>query len=148
MNPLIKNFLLMTRTIPDKISSMIPIPVMLCSRKAGAGQPHMDTPIEKYINMSRKIRELISLFLNTGISLFSSLSSMLLKRFPSCFFPSISAPYPASLTALMTAFSSAVPVTLIEFVRSDTLQEVTPSTEDTAFSTCAWHAAQLIPVTL
>ena len=41
----------------------------------------------------------------------------------------------------------AVPSTLIEFVKRLTVQEVTPSTFETAFSTCALHAAQLMPVT-
>ena len=36
----------------------------------------------------------------------------------------------------------------MEFVRRLTAHEVTPGTALTAFSTCAWQAAQLIPVTL
>jgi hypothetical protein len=47
----------------------------------------------------------------------------------------------------MIAAGEAVPSTPIELVRRLTLQEVTPSTFETAFSTRAWQAAQLMPVT-
>ena len=47
----------------------------------------------------------------------------------------------------MTDCGLAVPSTLMELVSRLTEQEVTPSTLDTAFSTRALHAAQLIPVT-
>ena len=43
--------------------------------------------------------------------------------------------------------SSALPLTLIEFVSRLTAHSVTPGTSFTAFSTLALHAAQLIPVT-
>jgi hypothetical protein len=52
------------------------------------------------------------------------------------------------VTAAMTALASAVPSTFMEFVKRLTEQSVTPSTEATAFSTRALHAAQLMPVTL
>ena len=42
----------------------------------------------------------------------------------------------------------AVPSTPMEFIRRFTEHEVTPSTFETAFSTLALHAAQLMPVTL
>ena len=47
----------------------------------------------------------------------------------------------------MTLSALAVPSTPIEFVSRLTEQEVTPSTLETAFSTRALQAAQLIPVT-
>ena len=62
--------------------------------------------------------------------------------------PFSEAPYPASSTAAMTAAGKAVPYTPIEFVNRLTEQEVTPGTCETAFSTRALQAAQLIPVTV
>ena len=47
----------------------------------------------------------------------------------------------------MTADGSALPSTPMELVRRLTEQAVTPGTFDTAFSTRALHAAQLMPVT-
>ena len=44
--------------------------------------------------------------------------------------------------------AEAVPSTPIEFVKRLTEQPVTPGTFNTAFSTRALHAAQLMPVTL
>ena len=58
------------------------------------------------------------------------------------------APYPASVTARITSSGEAFPSTPIVFVRRLTEHESTPATLDTAFSTLAWHAAQLIPVTI
>ena len=46
------------------------------------------------------------------------------------------------------ALSAAVPSTPMEFVSRLTEQDVTPGTLETAFSTRALHAAQLMPVTL
>ena len=57
------------------------------------------------------------------------------------------APYPAAVTAAIISSAEAVPSTPIEFVSRLTEQEFTPGTFDTAFSTRALHAAQLIPVT-
>src|SRR5699024_9081825 len=57
-------------------------------------------------------------------------------------------PYPASSTAAMISVGDAVPSTPMELVSRLTEQDVTPGTLDTAFSTRALHAAQLIPVTL
>jgi len=48
----------------------------------------------------------------------------------------------------MTASAAAVPSTPIEFVSRLTEQAVTPGTFETAFSTLALQAAQLIPVTV
>ena len=58
------------------------------------------------------------------------------------------APYPAFSTACMIVSGEAVPSTASVLVKRLTLQLVTPSTLETAFSTRAWHAAQLIPVTV
>jgi hypothetical protein len=62
--------------------------------------------------------------------------------------PFFEAPYPASSTALIISAADAVPSTPIELVSRLTEHPVTPGTFDTAFSTLALHAAQLIPVTL
>ena len=48
----------------------------------------------------------------------------------------------------MISSGAALPSTAIEFVRRLTLQDLTPSTRETAFSTFCWQAAQLIPVIL
>ena len=48
----------------------------------------------------------------------------------------------------MISPSAAVPSTPMEFVSRLTAQEVTPGTAETAFSTRAWQAAQLMPVTV
>ena len=48
----------------------------------------------------------------------------------------------------MTSPAAALPSTPMEFVKRLTEQDVTPGTLDTAFSTRAEQAAQLIPVTL
>ena len=58
------------------------------------------------------------------------------------------APYPAASTAAMISPDEAVPSTPMELVRRLTEQLFTPGTFDTAFSTRAEQAAQLIPVTL
>ena len=48
----------------------------------------------------------------------------------------------------MISAGAALPSTPIEFVRRLTEHDETPGTFDTAFSTRAWQAAQLIPVTV
>ncbi len=48
----------------------------------------------------------------------------------------------------MTVSGEISPSTLMELVSRLTEQEVTPGSELTAFSTRAWQAAQLIPVTI
>ena len=57
------------------------------------------------------------------------------------------APYPASSTAFIISAGLTLPCTPIEFVKRLTEQLSTPESFDTAFSTRALHAAQLIPVT-
>ena len=58
------------------------------------------------------------------------------------------APYPAFSTACIMVSAEAEPSTARVLVRRLTLQLVTPSSLETAFSTRAWQAAQLIPVTV
>ena len=72
MNPFTKNFLFITNMIPARSISVTAMPVMLSFRTGGTGQPHIDTPIDKYMSIRRNMIELISLFLRTGVSLSSS----------------------------------------------------------------------------
>src|SRR5699024_5365803 len=107
-------------------------------------------PMDTYISGIRKHSEAISLRLNTGVSL-SFKSSSSAAREPLLFAasaPFCEAPYPASSTAAMISSGWAVPSTPMEFVRRLTEHDDTPGTLDTAFSTRALHAAQLIPVTV
>ena len=112
------------------------------------------TPMEKYINMIRKMIDARSLRFKTGVSLSLSISSSALMVFPAAeedaasLAPFIEAPYPASSTALITAAGEALPSTPMELVSKLTEHESTPGTLDTAFSTRALQAAQLMPVTL
>ena len=102
-------------------------------------------PIDRYINGIKKHRDAIRRFLKTGVSLSFNKSSS--EKLLCVCVPFFFAPYPASSTALMIADGSAVPSTPIEFVNKLTEQDVTPSTLETAFSTRALQAAQLMPVT-
>ena len=107
-------------------------------------------PIEKYIRTIRKPTERPTLFLSADISLLSDLSPASDDSPPDSFFLLISlsdAPYPARSTAIMSS-AETFPSTPISPVNRLTEQESTPFTADTAFSTRAEHAAQLIPVTL
>ena len=104
-------------------------------------------PIVIYMSMRRKTTDAASLFFSLGVSVSRSRAS---SPGAVCFeTPSsrLEAPYPAFSTALMISEEDAVPSTLMEFVRRLTAQEETPGTSETAFSTLAWHAAQLMPVT-
>src|SRR5699024_3406723 len=81
----------------------------------------------------------------------SSASAMETPLPPACsaaWCPFSEAPYPAASTAAMISDGDAVPSTPIELVSRLTEQDVTPGTLETAFSTRALHAAQLMPVTL
>ena len=94
-----------------------------------------------------------SLFLRTGVSLSLRASSFaaMTSEYEPLFFagpPLRDAPYPAFSTAEMISEAEAVPSTPMELVSRLTEQDVTPGTPQTAFSTLALHAAQLIPVTL
>ena len=118
---------------------------------AGAGQFHIICPIEKYIKGSKKQREAIRRFRKIGVSLsFKNSSSEEKEASFSVWFaaPFGEAPYPASSTAAIISCAAAFPSTPIELVSRLTEQEVTPVTFETAFSTRALQAAQLIPVTL
>ena len=97
--------------------------------------------------------------MSTGVSRSfnaSSSAASLADRLPAVFpaAPAVSpvplgaAPYPAFSTACMIVSGEAVPSTASVLVKRLTLQLVTPSTLETAFSTQAWQAAQLIPVTV
>ena len=123
---------------------MSPIPTLLWCSQCGIGAPHM-CPIEKYINTSSTATEAISRFLSLGVSRSASSSAAAAGAAP--FAPFTLAPYPAFSTARMISAGAAVPSTPIEFVSRLTAHEVTPGTAETAFSTRAEHAAQLMPVT-
>ena len=147
LKPLIKNFWLITMTIPARSSCTRPIAIWLSSNHAGSGHPHIICPMEKYINTSKNPTDAISLRFKTGVSL----SSSAVASAPDGFFspaPFSEAPYPACSTAAMICSGGTSPSTPIELVRRLTEQEVTPGTLPTAFSTLALQAAQLIPVTL
>ena len=160
LNPLIKNFWLITIIIIVRSICISPIATWLPSRIDGSGQPHIICPIEIYISTIRNPTDVISLFFNTGVTLSFNISSCdaYIPCEPLfCDVPLLSdavcdvfkdAPYPASSTAFITASSLAIPSTPIELVRRLTEQFSTPSTFDTAFSTRLLHAAQLIPVTI
>ena len=104
-------------------------------------------PIEKYISTTRKPSDQKSRRFSFGVSWSSSCASAS-DGFMAALPPLMEAPYPASCTAAMTASSAAVPSTPIELVNRLTEPAVTPGTLETAFSTRALHAAQLMPVTL
>ena len=95
----------------------------------------------------KKIREAVSLFFNVGVSRSDSSPVTEERESSPSFIPSLGvASYPALRTAVIIASEPAVPSTPVEWVRRFTEQEVTPSTSETAFSTRAVQAAQLIPV--
>ena len=149
LNPLIKNFWFITITATVRSSCNNPWAMRFCSKKEGTGQSHIICPMEKYIRTSKKTRDADNLLFKTGVSL-SSRKASSFSRLPfSVSAPRFfDAPYPALTTAAITASSEAVPSTPMELVKRLTVQEVTPSTFPTAFSTRALHAAQLIPVTV
>ena len=111
----------------------------------------MPAPMVRYISANRKATERIRRLRSFGVSLSfkaSSSASRLLVLFSSRLSPFMLAPYPASSTARIIEDGSAVPSTPMELVKRLTEAEVTPGTFATAFSTLAWQAAQLIPVTI
>ena len=142
LKPLMKNFWLMTMTATVSKSSSSPMATWLRAKKAGTGQPHIMCPMEKYMSTSKNPSDAISRRLRTGVSRSSSGSGA------ACAAPLRDAPYPACCTAAITCAGAAVPSTPMELVSRLTEQAVTPGTLDTAFSTRALHAAQLMPVTL
>ncbi len=139
--------------MPDRRSCISPMATWLPFINPGTGHPHICAPMEKYMRIRRKIRDQTSRFFSIGVLLSRSASSSAAMRwvYPAAdeaFLFFTAAPYPAFSTACMTSPADAVPSTPIEFVRRLTEQEVTPGTLLTAFSTLAWHAAQLMPVTV
>ena len=134
-------------TMAARIICSIPIATWLFAKNAGTGQFHMVWPMEKYIRTRRNTIEERSLFLSFGVS-WSSRAASSETWLTEDSLPFSDAPYPASCTALIMALLSAVPSTPMELVRRLTEHEVTPGTPETAFSTLAEQAAQLIPVTL
>ena len=149
LNPLIKNFWLMTMTATVSNSCKSPIATWLPSKKDGSGQPHIMCPMETYISTIQKPKEAKSRFFSAGVSRsFSASPSEDDRVFRSVFLFFIAASYPALRTAAIISSASAVPSTPMELVSRLTEQEVTPFTPDTAFSTRAVQAAQLIPVTV
>ena len=142
IKPLIKNFLFMISIIPERTASSSTAPV--CPSPMGTGHPNIIKPMLKYMRTSRSIADRMSLRRSFGVSVSFSSSSADASPSPD----DTLAPYPAFSTALIISSGEALPSTFIEFVRRETSHFETPSTPDTAFSTCAWHAAQLIPVIL
>ena len=150
LNPLTKNFWLITITVVVRSNCVRPIAIWFSAIKEGNGHPHIICPIDTYINGIRNTSEAISLLFIFGVSVSFSISSAAaadaVPPFPfSAFFSD--APYPDASTAAMISDADAVPSTPMELVSRLTEHEVTPGTLDTAFSTRLLHAAQLIPVT-
>ena len=104
--------------------------------------------MEKYIRTSKKPTDQSRRCFRTGVSLSRRVSSACAEALPEELAPFSEAPYPAASTAAMISWGAAVPSTPMEFVNRLTEQAVTPGTFDTAFSTLALQAAQLMPVTL
>ena len=152
LKPLMKNFLFITMMIKERIICSRPRPTGLPSNQAGTGQPHITCPMEKYMSTHKKPMEVRSLLMRTGVSWSSRASSSAfslsdwLKAWPLTASDLRLAPYPASVTAFIIAELSAAPSTLMELVSRLTAHSVTPGTFETAFSTLAWQAAQLMPV--
>ena len=110
-------------------------------------------PMVIYISASKKAAERIRRRFSFGVSVSFRASSCaasfaLAPERSACCASLGRAPYPASVTALMISAADAVPSTPMELVRRLTVQADTPGTLLTAFSTRAWQAAQLIPVTI
>ena len=110
------------------------------SRNAGNGSPNI-RPIARYIKRSTKPTERNRL-------LRSRLNSVFTKGSSSFAVSGATKPYPAAVTAAAISASEASPSTPSCPLNRFTAQEETPGTAETAFSTRALHAAQLIPVTL
>ena len=68
LKPLMKNFWLMTMTMPASSSWTRPMAMWLPSNQWGRGQPHIMCPMEKYISTSRKPSEAMSRRLSLGVS--------------------------------------------------------------------------------
>ena len=152
--PLLKNSELIPSTAAARSSWSTPAAAQFLSRKAGSGQFHIAAPMATYIRGKRKSSDSASR--RARILYLGNAAPELLPEAPEippapapppCAEPFGLAWYPALSTAAAIASSVALPSTFIEFVTRLTEQEVTPSTFDTAFSTCATHAEQVIPST-
>ena len=131
-----KNFLFIIITAMVRSNCTSPTDIGLWSKKSGSGKFHIVYPIEKYIRtISRTSDEtsLVRSVFSSDVSAFSAFVPLM--------------PYPAFVTAVSISLSVAVPSTVIELVSRFTAHELTPETEETAFSTRAEQAAQVIPVT-
>ncbi len=107
--------------------------------------------METYISGIRKQREAMSLRFRIGVSVSFSIPASIASPPEASSAPPddfCAAPYPAASTASITFAAGTSPSTPMEFVRRLTEQDVTPSSFETAFSTRALHAAQLMPVTV
>ena len=74
LKPLMKNFWLMTMTMPASSSWTRPMATWLPSNQWGRGQPHIMWPMEKYISTSRKPSEAMRRRLSFGVSWSASAS--------------------------------------------------------------------------
>ena len=147
--PEVKKARLIAMTIKDRIISVRARPRWLWSRKAGTGRSSMLWPMVMYIRNTRKMMERMSRRFNFGVSWsFSASSSAARAEVSSADAFMGFAPYPAFSTAETTSFAGTSPSTDMEFVSRDTVTCFTPGTLDTAFSTWAWQAAQVIPDTI
>ena len=143
-----KNFLFMTMIMIVSSICKSPIATWFPLKKLGRGQPHIMCPMETYMSTIRNPSDAISRFFSTGVSLSrSASSSAVFLALDSCLSLG-EASYPAARTAAIIFSAEAVPSTPMEFVSRLTEQELTPFTPDTAFSTLAEQAAQLMPVTV
>ena len=68
LKPLMKNFWLMTMTMPASSSWTRATAMWLPSNQAGRAQPHIMCPIEKYISTSKKPREATRRRRSLGVS--------------------------------------------------------------------------------
>ena len=75
LKPLMKNFWLITITMPASSSCTSPMAMWLPSNQRGSGQPHIMCPMEKYISTSKKPSEAISRRFSLGVSWSASASS-------------------------------------------------------------------------
>ena len=68
LKPLIKKRWLITMMMTVKSSWASPIATGLSARKAGAGQPHIMCPMDRYISSARNTSELNRRRLRAGVS--------------------------------------------------------------------------------
>ena len=153
LKPEMKNALLMIITTMASSICTMPRPMWLWFKNAGTGQEAMLWPMVMYMRSRRNTRELTRRRTSFGVSRSFSASSSaasfaLALSFCEVCAPFGWAPYPAFSTALMMSEGFASPSTAIELVKSDTETLLTPGTLATAFSTWAWHEAQVMPVTI